>query len=88
MMDPKSKMYQSLIETQRRLDELKRSKSVEIKERQKTFAKERSERSRKVVLVGEMFMRRLDRGEVTDDEFLKLMDQFLTRQADRALFGL
>jgi hypothetical protein len=40
------------------------------------------------VLAGEALLRRLDRGEWDVADFRAMMDEFLSRPADRALFDL
>jgi hypothetical protein len=40
------------------------------------------------MLAGEAILRRVDRGEMAEDEFRQMMDEALSRPADRALFDL
>ncbi|MGC3030634.1 hypothetical protein ACPUER_37125, partial [Burkholderia sp. DN3021] len=48
----------------------------------------RADRERKVMLVGEAILRRVERGEWDAADFRQMMDDALSRPADRALFEL
>ncbi|WP_321856739.1 hypothetical protein [Paraburkholderia tropica] len=48
----------------------------------------RIDHERKVHLAGEAILRRVERGEWDQADFLKMMNDYLERPADRALFGL
>lgn len=51
-------------------------------------AKKRKEDTRKKVLVGAMIMDKVERGEWPKDKLHDALDQYLTRDRDRELFGL
>jgi len=50
--------------------------------------RDRKHRTQKAVLAGLMVLDRVERGELTEKLFLRDMDQFLTRDRERAVFGL
>jgi len=72
-------------ESQRKLKESKRALE---KQRRATYKQAKGDQERKVKLVGEVVLRRVDRGEWDEVEFRKMMDEALIRAADRALFDL
>ncbi|WP_262414760.1 hypothetical protein [Paraburkholderia sp. UCT2] len=58
------------------------------KARSQAHRQTKADRDRKVMLVDETVLRRVDRGEWDEAEFRQMMDETLTRPADRALFDL
>lgn len=74
--------------TDARLKELKEARKASDKARRQQYKQGRADRERKVVLVGEAVLRRVDRGELAENEFREMMDDALSRPADRALFDL
>ncbi|MGF6607725.1 hypothetical protein OKW45_002625 [Paraburkholderia sp. WSM4175] len=74
--------------TDRKLDELKQARKVADKVRRQAHKQTKADRERKVQLVGEAVLRRVDRGEWDEAEFRRMMDDALSRPADRALFDL
>jgi hypothetical protein len=74
--------------TNERLKLLKETRKVENKTRQKAYKQSRADQERKKVLVGEAVLRRLDNGEWDEDDFLQMMDDYVSRPVDRELFGL
>ncbi|MBC8721683.1 hypothetical protein [Paraburkholderia sp. 31.1] len=74
--------------TDRKLDELKQTRKVADKARRQAHKQTKADRERKVQLVGEAVLRRVDRGEWAEAEFRQMMDDALSRPADRALFDL
>ena len=58
------------------------------KERRAIHKQTRADRERKVRLVGEAVLQRLERGEWDEAAFTQMMDDALARGTDRALFGL
>ncbi|MBB5442981.1 MULTISPECIES: hypothetical protein [unclassified Paraburkholderia] len=56
--------------------------------RRQAHKQTKADRERKVQLVGEAVLRRVDRGEWDEAEFRRMMDDALSRPADRALFDL
>lgn len=74
--------------TNERLKLLKETRKVENKTRLKAYKQSRADQERKKVLVGEAVLRRLDNGEWDEDDFLQMMDEYISRPVDRVLFGL
>lgn len=74
--------------TDARLKELKEARKASDKARRQQYKQDRADGERKVVLVGEAVLRRVDRGELAENEFREMMDDALSRPADRALFDL
>lgn len=74
--------------TDAKLEELKAVRKTEQKARRQAYKQSRADRERKVMLAGEAILRRVDRGEWDEADFLSMMDECLSRPADRALFGL
>lgn len=58
------------------------------KERRAIHKQTHADRERKVRLVGEAVLQRLERGEWDEADFKQMMDDALARGTDRALFGL
>jgi hypothetical protein len=54
----------------------------------KAYKESKADRARKLMLVGEAVLRRVERGELDEAEFRQMMDEALMRPADRALFDL
>jgi hypothetical protein len=74
--------------TDARLKEIKEARKASDKVRRQQYRQTRADHDRKVVLVGEAVLRRVDRGEWSEAEFRAMMDEALSRPADRALFDL
>jgi hypothetical protein len=74
--------------TDSKLKEIKDAKRPSDKARRQQYRQTRADQERQVVLVGEAVMRRLDRGEWDEADFRQMMDEALSRPADRALFDL
>jgi hypothetical protein len=77
-----------LAATDSKLKEIKDAKRASDKARRQQYRQTRADQERQVVLVGEAVMRRLDRGEWDEADFRQMMDEVLSRPADRALFDL
>jgi hypothetical protein len=77
-----------LTATDSKLKAIKDAKRASDKARRQQYKQTRADRERKVLLVGEAVMRRLDRGEWDEVDFRQMMDETLSRPADRALFDL
>ncbi|WP_323123634.1 hypothetical protein [Burkholderia alba] len=75
-------------DTDDRLAEMKNARKSADKVRRQQVKQTRADRERKVMLVGEAVLRRVDRGEWDEAEFRLMMDEALSRPADRALFEL
>ncbi|WP_175972099.1 hypothetical protein [Burkholderia sp. BCC0322] len=74
--------------TDARLQEIKVAQKTARKAYQQKAKQTRADRERKVMLVGEAVLCRLDRGEWEEAAFRQMMDEALSRSADRALFDL
>jgi hypothetical protein len=67
---------------------LKEGRKAADKARRQAHQQSRADRDRKVMLVGEAVLRRVDRGEWDEADFRQMMDAALSRAADRSLFEL
>jgi hypothetical protein len=74
--------------TDEKLKALKEARKASDKDRRQAYKQTKADRDRKVVLVGEAVIRRVERGQWDETDFRKTMDESLTRGADRALFDL
>ena len=74
--------------TGQKLTELKEARKTAQKASRQAYKQTRADRERKVMLVGEAVLRRLDRGEWDEADFRQMMDEALSRPVDRALFDL
>lgn len=76
----------------KKLEQLeKRKKKIEAQIRQEKArenSKKRKDDTRRKVLVGSMVLAQVEKGEWPEDRLRKAMEEFLTRDQDRALFGL
>jgi hypothetical protein len=69
-----------------KINEVKDARKAADKARRQQYKQTRADYDRK--LVGEAVLRRVDRGEWDEAEFRQMMDDALSRPADRALFDL
>lgn len=74
--------------TSEKLEVRKEARKAAQKASRQEYKQSRADRERKVMLVGEAVLRRVDRGEWDDADFRQMMDEALSRAADRALFDL
>ena len=74
--------------TDEKLKALKEARRASDKDRRQAYKQTKADRDRKVVLVGEAVIRRVERGQWDEADFRQMMDESLTRGADRALFDL
>ncbi len=82
--------------TNEKLKEIRNERDAEIRSerkalnsaKRKAYKQQRDDQARKIVLVGEAILAQLDRGEMVEEDFRKLMDNSLFRPADRRLFDL
>lgn len=72
--------------------QLKQVKALKqkIEARKKTLAskKTRAEETKKKILIGALMLEKMNQQEEIRNQILAELDQFLTRNSDRALFGL
>ena len=83
-----SQLKERLTATNAKLDAIKAARKAADKEHRAMHKQTRADRERKVRLVGEAVLQRLERGEWDEAAFTQMMDDALARGADRALFGL
>lgn len=74
--------------TNEKLQEIKTARKAAAKAQRQRVKKTRADRERMIVLAGEALLRRVDRGELDAADFRAMMDEYLSRPADRALFEL
>lgn len=74
--------------TDEKLKEMKAARKAADKARRATYKQSRADRERKVMLAGEAILRRVDRGDWDEADFRRMMDDYVSRPADRALFDL
>lgn len=74
--------------TDDKVTEFKEARKVAAKAQRQQVKQTRADRERRIVLVGEAVLRRVERGEWDDADFRAMMDEALSRPADRALFNL
>ncbi len=74
---------------ERRLKQEKaRKQQMEARQRAAEQRRQRSADTRRKILVGAVVLAKVERGEWPKERLRELLDQALTRQDDRALFGL
>jgi DNA/RNA-binding domain of Phe-tRNA-synthetase-like protein len=74
--------------TDTKLEEMKTARKAAQKVNRQAYKQTKADRERKVMLAGEAILRRVDRGEFDEAEFRAMMDEYVSRPADRALFDL
>jgi hypothetical protein len=74
--------------TDKKINDIKEARKASDKARRQQYKQSKADHDRKVMLVGEAVLRRVDRGEWDEDDFRQMMDEALSRPADRALFDL
>jgi hypothetical protein len=74
--------------TEEQIKAMKDARKAADRERRQAYRQTRADRERRVMLIGEAVLHRVERGEWDEAEFRKMMDEALTRPADRALFDL
>ena len=72
-----------LLATDEKLQELKMARKVAAKAQRQQVKQTRADRERKVMLAGEAILRRVERGEWDAADFRQMMDDALSRPADR-----
>lgn len=73
---------------QRLKQEKAKRQKIEARKRTAEGKQRRAEDTRRKVLIGAAILAKLEDGQYTEERLRGLMDAFLTRPADRALFGL
>lgn len=84
-----SKIEETIAALENQLKQVKALKQ-KIEARKKTLAskKTRASETRKKILIGALMLEKMDQHEETRIRILAELDQFLTRNSDRALFNL
>ena len=83
------KLAEQIAAIEQRLSELKvRQQRQARRERTLQSQRDRRDDTRRKILVGACVLTRLQRGELTQAQLWAMLDPFLTRPDDRALFGL
>ena len=78
-----------IADLERRLKQAKALKQQQVaRARAADKKRQRSEETRRKILVGAVVLAKVERGEWPQERLRELMDQALTRADDRALFGL
>lgn len=73
----------------KKLEERKREIEAKMQQiRARQSATERKKDTRRKVLAGAFLLEQVEKGEYSKSDFLRHMDAFLTRDIDRALFGI
>jgi hypothetical protein len=75
-------------ETDEKLRQLKEANRAAAKTKRAQIKRSRDDEQRRTMLVGEAVLCRVARGEMGEDELRTMMDEALSRPADRALFDL
>ncbi|WP_321943701.1 hypothetical protein [Paraburkholderia tropica] len=83
-----TKRKKGITESHRKINDMKASQDAPQKAGPGTYWQPRIDREKRVHLAGEAILRRVERGEWDQADFLKMMDDYLERPADRALFDL
>lgn len=74
--------------TDKKLEELKAQRKAAQKASRDAYKQSKADRERKIQLAGEAVLRRVERGEWDEGDFRQMMDEYVSRTADRVLFGL
>jgi len=77
-----------LAATEQKLKKIKEARKASAKARRSVYKQSKADKERKVILVGDAVMRRLECGDWDEADFRKMMDEALSRPVDRALFDL
>jgi hypothetical protein len=78
-----------IADLEKRLKQAKALKQQQVaRERAAEKKRQRSDDTRRKILVGAVILAKVERGEWPQERLRELMDQALTRADDRALFGL
>ncbi len=81
-------LKQRLEKTNQKLAELKSARKERDKVRRMQFKQSRTDEARKTQLVGKTILNLVSSGSWDETDFLKMMDQALSKSSDRILFNL
>ena len=83
------KLDERISTMEQRLKQLKaRQQRAEARKRTLDSKKKRHAETRRKILVGAIILAQVERGEFSERELNELLDRWLDRDDDRALFGL
>lgn len=84
-----ARIDQQIEALEKRLKQAKeRRRMIEARKRAAESARKRADDTRRKILIGAVILGKVDRGEWTQDQVQEMMAASLTREDDRALFGL
>ena len=84
-----AKLDERISVMEQRLKQLKaRQQRAEARKRTLDSQKKRQIDTRRKILVGAIILAQVERGEMSERELRELLDRWLERDDDRALFGL
>lgn len=84
-----AKLDQQIESLEKRLKQAKeRKRMIEARKRSAEAAKKRADDTRRKILIGAAILAKVERGDWPEDKMLAMMNETLTRDDDRALFGL
>ena len=84
-----AKLDQQIESLEKRLKQAKeRKRMIEARKRSAEAAKKRADDTRRKILVGAAILAKVERGDWPKEKMLAMMNETLTRNDDRALFGL
>lgn len=83
------KLNERISSLEQRLRQLK-AQQLQVKQRQRTFESRQTRKAdtRRKILIGALVQARVQQGRFSEGELRKWLDEALTRDDDRALFGL
>lgn len=84
-----ARIDQQIEALEKRLKQVKeRRRMIEARKRAAESARKRADDTRRKILIGAAVLAQVKRGEWTQDQVREMMAASLTREDDRALFGL
>lgn len=84
-----AKLDQQIEALEARLKQVKeKRRRMEARKRAAESAKKRADDTRRKILVGAAILAKVERGDWPEEKMLAMMNETLTRNDDRALFGL
>ena len=84
-----SRRLAKIVELEAKLRQLKeRQQAVEARQRTLESRRSRKADTRRKILVGAVVLAKVERGEIAQADLTRWLDQALTRDDDRGLFGM
>lgn len=83
------KLNERISGLEQRLKQLK-AQQLQVKQRQRTFESRQTRKAdtRRKILIGALVLARVQQGRFSEGELRRWLDEALTREDDRTLFGL